>query len=820
MAESAGGIRAGRAYVELGVKDTIGAGLAKALARLRAFAAAVTAIGKGLRKVGDVVAAVGAQLNSLGRTLLAVGAAALAPLALLAKLFDNVGSAIYDMSLRTGFGTDALQELAFGAEQTGSSIEELENGLKSMQRFLVTTAKGSREARKSLSLLGLAIEDLSTLRPEDQLALIADRLAQVQDPAVRAGLAMEIFGKSGTKLLPMLKDGSAGLRALAREARDAGIILSNEDVVAADEFGDALAKAWKQVKAVGVQIGAVIAKALLPYKERITEVIASIIDWIKQNQGFVVSLVKLTAIFGASATAMGASLVVLGTSLKIIAPLFQVAGIAIQATGAILSALLTPIGAVSAALVAAAAIYFYYSEQGAKALDYLKGVFDDLRDIATETFAGIADALATGDILTAARILWLGLKTAWLRGVQSLREVWAKFWLWTQQYVIAVAFRTVELLEKSFHGIEVAWIETTAFIERAWDNTVAFIGGVWDAFINGFKDAWSEAARFLMKSWNSLKGAFDDTFDVDAANKKVDEQTDTEKGKRVQDEIEAATKREQARQKALEDAERKRRQRRIDEDAKHKAILQRIADAEIALSKAASEGAAEDIAKAAAELDAAKRDLETARQNAAEERKRQSDERNDRTPPTQDAPPGTEDDDAANLTNIGRGQGSVQFGGQLLEQMGGRALSAQQETAKNTKRGADLLSTIAHDKAFNDERRARERAAGAGLPDFSPKPKPPPPGSEKEINERARARERAAGVGFFSDRVNGMFGSLPQKIPAAMSQAGNLFGTGSPATPGKAGIDVDFGKLVQLMATSLQIQTRTERNTRGTGYAA
>src|SRR5688572_16574240 len=111
----ANSIRAGRAFVELSVKDSLAGGLNKAAAQLKVFGASVGAIGKKMTTLGLSIAA---------------------PLALATKLFTNVGGDLLDLSQRTGMSVEALGELGFAAEQSGSNIEELEAGIRGMQKSI------------------------------------------------------------------------------------------------------------------------------------------------------------------------------------------------------------------------------------------------------------------------------------------------------------------------------------------------------------------------------------------------------------------------------------------------------------------------------------------------------------------------------------------------------------------------------------------------------------------------------------------------------------------------------------------------------------
>ena len=118
------GIRAGRAFVELGVDDRIAKGLQKAERRLKAF-------GDGLR--------------SLGTRVFAAGAAFLTPILGAVRAFSESGDTLEKMSRRTGVSVEALSELGFAAEQSGADLETLETGLRKMQKSIADAAAGRLE---------------------------------------------------------------------------------------------------------------------------------------------------------------------------------------------------------------------------------------------------------------------------------------------------------------------------------------------------------------------------------------------------------------------------------------------------------------------------------------------------------------------------------------------------------------------------------------------------------------------------------------------------------------------------------------------------
>lgn len=176
--------------------------------------------------------------------------------------FAELGDMFDKMSQRTGVSVEALSGLKFAAEQSGASIETLEMGIRNMQRVLLDVQQGSSTAATTLSMLGLSIDNLQTMSPEQQFLQMAQAIAGVEDPSRQAALAMELFGRSGTQLLPMLQQGEAGIEALMQEARRLGIVMSEEDAKAAADFTDAMNRLSSVFKGIATQVASVITPIL------------------------------------------------------------------------------------------------------------------------------------------------------------------------------------------------------------------------------------------------------------------------------------------------------------------------------------------------------------------------------------------------------------------------------------------------------------------------------------------------------------------------------------------------------------------------------
>ena len=292
---NANAIRAGRAFVEFFIDD-------------KRFSPVLSKIESKLRSTGTAVQGVGKVLSAAGGSITAAFAGA-------ATAFATTGAALDDMSKRTGVGVTALSELKFAAEQSGTNLETVEKAIRGMQKFTLGAARGTASMTQTLSDLGLSLEQIKNLSPEQQFQTIAAAIAKVPDPSTRAALAMKVFGKAGSDLLPLFSEGPAGFAALSAEAHKLGVTLNDEDAQAAAKLDDAIAKLKNQFGGLLVQIGGAIAGPLTDLSAEISNVVASTIQWIGENQGLVAMIAKV----GAGIAAAGVTIYALGTAFNTVA---------------------------------------------------------------------------------------------------------------------------------------------------------------------------------------------------------------------------------------------------------------------------------------------------------------------------------------------------------------------------------------------------------------------------------------------------------------------------------------------------------------------
>lgn len=204
----------------------------------------------GLAKGEKSILSFGGVATKIGGVL--AGAFAVTEIVSAATEVVNFAGELTDLSAKTGLGTTALQQLKYAGGQVGVELETITGGINQMQKRL---AGGDASAVGALKALGVGFDDIRAMAPEDQFKLLAAKVADVEDPAARVKLAMDLFGKSGAEMLPLLTDEFLGL---TEKANTLGIVMDEETVASMDLLGDTVS----DLMSVG---SALIGKVLTPF---------------------------------------------------------------------------------------------------------------------------------------------------------------------------------------------------------------------------------------------------------------------------------------------------------------------------------------------------------------------------------------------------------------------------------------------------------------------------------------------------------------------------------------------------------------------------
>jgi len=218
-----------------------------------------------VKNTSMAVAGLGMAFRGLGAAL-AVGGFSAA-----IKGAIDLADDMRDLSQRTGVGIETLGQFKVAAELSGSSIEGVAKGLTLLNKNMVAAATAGGPAAAAFKTLAVSTTETDgTLRKADKVFLdVADRFAAMRDGPEKAALALKIFGKSGTELIPILNLGS-------KEIQRFGLGIGPDFANKADAFNDSLGIMKAQVTVLTVQIGS----ALLPILSGLVTVVGQVATFV------------------------------------------------------------------------------------------------------------------------------------------------------------------------------------------------------------------------------------------------------------------------------------------------------------------------------------------------------------------------------------------------------------------------------------------------------------------------------------------------------------------------------------------------------------
>ena len=275
------------------------------------FGAATADMEAGFKKADGLIQKHKDQIQKVGRAMTVAGAAIVGSLGLMVKGYVSAGDEVHKMALRTSFSTEALSELKYAAEISGASLGDVEKGVKKMSKTIVDAGDGLTTYVRAFDRIGLSAEELMEMSPEEQFDTISKAIAGVENPTLKAAAAQDIFGRAGTKLLPLFAEGEKGLESLRAKAREMGIVFDQEAANKAAALADAVTTLKGSFKGVTNAIAEQLTPIIQGLAEKMTGMVIRVKDWIKDNPVLAGVLVKVAGAVGILLAIMGPLLIML-----------------------------------------------------------------------------------------------------------------------------------------------------------------------------------------------------------------------------------------------------------------------------------------------------------------------------------------------------------------------------------------------------------------------------------------------------------------------------------------------------------------------------
>lgn len=232
---------------------------------LRVVLGADTAIlEKGLKNAQSRLSAFSGHVKIAGAVIAGALAGVVGGVAAGVKQTIDEADKLGKMSQSIGVPVEELSKLKHAADLSGVSLDTLSKGVGRLNRNIVEGAQGLSTPIRAFEALGISIRntDGSLKTVSQALPEIADRFSRMRDGPEKTALAMQLLGRAGAELIPLLNGGRAGLEEMMREAEALGIVIDTKTAKAAEAFNDNLTRLARVKDGIITQITARMVPAL------------------------------------------------------------------------------------------------------------------------------------------------------------------------------------------------------------------------------------------------------------------------------------------------------------------------------------------------------------------------------------------------------------------------------------------------------------------------------------------------------------------------------------------------------------------------------
>jgi len=229
--------------------------------------------GKKFEKLGGILKGVGV---AIGAAMVAIGTSAVAAGK---KMYDMAsdaaaaGDRVDKASQKLGLSAQAYQEWDYVLSQNGASIDSLGVGMKTLQKTMDGLTEDGGRASDAFAKVGLNFDDVKNKSPEEAFDLTVRALQNMPPGAEKTAAALQLLGKQGMELMPLLNQTAEETEGLKNRANELGMVMSEDAVSASVKFTDSM----DTLKRTFGDVKNAIGSQLLPGLTMVTDGLADLI---------------------------------------------------------------------------------------------------------------------------------------------------------------------------------------------------------------------------------------------------------------------------------------------------------------------------------------------------------------------------------------------------------------------------------------------------------------------------------------------------------------------------------------------------------------
>lgn len=235
------------------------------------------------------------EVEAAGKAMGAALAAAAIGVVAMVKHALDAADELGKLSQKVGISTESLSVLKHQAKLADVEIDALQTSLVKFNKSIADAAGGSRTQAETFKALGISLKDANgNLKTSETLLLeVAEKFSGFKDSAAKTAIAVNLFGRAGADLIPLLNEGAAGFEAAREEAEKFGLIVSTEASNAAQTFNDNMTRLTSVAEGFGNQVTTALLPALTAFSDEVVGTSKNSDELANSAKGVAVILTKV-----------------------------------------------------------------------------------------------------------------------------------------------------------------------------------------------------------------------------------------------------------------------------------------------------------------------------------------------------------------------------------------------------------------------------------------------------------------------------------------------------------------------------------------------
>lgn len=222
---------------------------------------------KGTDQFSGTMGKINRSFDGFGSKAVAVGGTVLAltsALTALAIQGINTADEMGKLADKAGTTVEKFSALNFAAGINEVNTQQLSQALRFLSLSMEESARKAGVGGGALGSLGVSATDATGKMRDvvDVLLDVADAFSKSENGAGKVDAAIQLFGRSGLSMIPMLNQGKESLTAMMKKAEEMGLVVTKKTAAMADKFNDNMYILKQSVQAFSLQLAADLLPAL------------------------------------------------------------------------------------------------------------------------------------------------------------------------------------------------------------------------------------------------------------------------------------------------------------------------------------------------------------------------------------------------------------------------------------------------------------------------------------------------------------------------------------------------------------------------------